>query len=151
MDIDPKKLRFVNNLALLTLGILMILGAGLIWGAFTEASQIGNYKQPPRQQICGVTFKPEYTGIGRELFQTHCQKCHLLERKMTGPALALVRNRWADSTHLYSWIKNSQAFLQTGDKYANDLAREYSNSIMPAFPNLTDEDIYEILLYTETY
>ena len=40
MDIDPKKLRFVNNLALLTLGILMILGAGLIWGAFTEANRL---------------------------------------------------------------------------------------------------------------
>lgn len=151
MDIDPKKLRFVNNLALLTLAILMILGAGLIWGAFTEVSQIGDNNQPSSQQVCRVIIEPEYTGKGRELFQIHCQKCHLLERKMTGPALAVVRSRWADSTHLYSWIKNSQAFLQTGDKYANELFREYNNSIMPAFPNLTDEDIYEILLYTETF
>lgn len=149
MDIDPKKLRFVNNLALLTLGILMILGAGLIWGAFTEVSQIGNNEQPASQEIDSGSIKPVYTGKGKELFQANCQKCHLLDKKMTGPGLANVRNRWNDTSDLYSWIKNSQAFLQTGDKYAHDLSRNYDNAVMPAFPNLTDDDIYEILNYLD--
>lgn len=86
---------------------------------------------------------------GKELFQSKCQRCHLIDKKMTGPALQGVRSRWPDSTSLYSWIKNSQSFLATGDKYANDLFREYSGSIMPAFPELTDADITDILVFID--
>lgn len=148
MEIDPKRLRFVNNLALVTLGILFLLGGGLIWGAFTEASDLDDQNNEQTTTIAQPS-KPPFTGPGKTLFQTHCQKCHLIDRKMTGPGLANVRSRWSDSTHLYSWIKNSQAFLQTGDKYANEIYRTYNNSVMPAFPNLSDEDIYEILKYIE--
>ena len=69
---------------------------------------------------------------GKVLYQSKCQRCHLVDKKLTGPALQNVRTRWADSTNLYAWIKNSQSFLGTGDKYANDLYKEY-NSIMPVF------------------
>ncbi len=85
---------------------------------------------------------------GKELYQSKCQRCHLIDKKMTGPALQGVRGRWADSTALYAWIKNSQAFLATGDKYANDLYKEYG-SIMPAFPELTDANISDILVYID--
>ena len=71
---------------------------------------------------------------GKELFKANCAKCHMIDRKMTGPALKGVRDRWADSTHLYSWIRNSQAFLATGDEYANNLYLEYNKSQMQAFP-----------------
>ncbi len=87
---------------------------------------------------------------GKALFQGKCQRCHLVEKKMTGPALAGVQARWSDSTNLYKWIRNSQAFLATGDKYANDLYKQY-NSIMPAFPELKDGDITDILTYIENY
>ncbi len=83
---------------------------------------------------------------GQTLFQTNCQRCHLIDKKMTGPALMDVQSRWTDSTHLYAWIRNSQAFLATGDKYANDLYKQY-NSIMPAFPQFKDQDIADILYY----
>lgn len=86
---------------------------------------------------------------GKELFKANCAKCHMIDRKMTGPALKGVRDRWADSTHLYSWIRNSQAFLATGDEYANNLYLEYNKSQMQAFPNLTDADISNILLYID--
>ncbi len=85
---------------------------------------------------------------GKALYQSKCQRCHLVDKKMTGPALQNVRTRWSDSTNLYSWIKNSQAFLGTGDAYANALYKEY-NSIMPAFPELKDADIADILVYID--
>ncbi|MBK8342881.1 MAG: cytochrome c [Bacteroidetes bacterium] len=150
MEIDPKKLRFVNNLALTTLGILMLLGAGLVWGAFTETAQIVKYSEILSIDDSGITeTKAPYKGEGKALFQNNCQRCHLLDRPMTGPALANVTDRWSDSTNLYHWIKNSQSFLQTGDQYANALFKKYNNSIMPAFPNLTDAEIKEILNYIE--
>lgn len=86
---------------------------------------------------------------GKELYQANCAKCHMVNRKMTGPALAGVRERWPDSTNLYAWIKNSQAFLATGDEYANNLYEEYNKSPMQAFPNLSDENISSILLYID--
>ncbi len=85
---------------------------------------------------------------GKVLFQSKCQRCHLVDKKLTGPSLQNVRTRWADSTNLYAWIKNSQSFLGTGDKYANDLYKEY-NSIMPAFPELSDADIADMLVYID--
>ena len=73
---------------------------------------------------------------------------HAVDKKMTGPALQNVKTRWSDSTNLYKWIKNSQGFLGTGDKYANALFKEY-NSVMPAFPTLTDGDITDILAFID--
>lgn len=86
---------------------------------------------------------------GKQLYQANCAKCHMIDRKMTGPALQGVRERWPDSTNLYSWIRNSQAFLATGDEYANKLYLEYNKSQMQAFPNLTDADISNILAYID--
>lgn len=86
---------------------------------------------------------------GKQLFQANCAKCHMIDRKMTGPALQGVRERWPDSTKLYSWIKNSQAFLATGDTYANNLYAQFNKSPMQAFPNLKDEDITNILTYID--
>jgi cytochrome c2 len=84
---------------------------------------------------------------GQALFQSKCQKCHLVDRQMTGPALKGVRSRWADTTVLYSWIKNSASVLASGDKYANDLYKQFNGAAMNAFPELTDADIFDILTY----
>ncbi|MFI5171557.1 MAG: c-type cytochrome [Chitinophagales bacterium] len=99
-----------------------------------------------------VTANQAFAGEaeGKDLFQAKCQRCHAIDKKMTGPALQGVVNRWPDTTSLYKWIHNSQAFLTTGDKYANALFKEY-NSIMPAFPELKDGDIHDILTYIQNY
>ncbi len=96
------------------------------------------------------TANQAFAGVaeGKTLFQEKCKQCHAVDKKMTGPALQNVKTRWSDSTNLYKWIKNSQGFLGTGDKYANALFKEY-NSVMPAFPTLTDGDITDILAFID--
>lgn len=87
---------------------------------------------------------------GMQLFKNNCGSCHAknMKAKMTGPALAGVEERWeGDNERLYAWIRNSQAFLATGDEYANNLYQEYGGSVMTAFPNLTDAEIANILGY----
>jgi mono/diheme cytochrome c family protein len=87
---------------------------------------------------------------GMQLFKNNCGSCHAknMKAKMTGPALAGVEERWeGDNGRLYAWIRNSQAFLATGDAYANNLYQEYGGSVMTAFPNLTDAEIGNILGY----
>jgi hypothetical protein len=61
-----------------------------------------------------------------------------------------VEERWGDNAKLKSWIRNSAAFLKTGDKYANELYVQYNRTSMPAFPNLSDADIDAILTYVKS-
>lgn len=87
------------------------------------------------------------TAAGQALFTANCQRCHILGKKSTGPNLVGVQSRWADTSNLHKWIHNSQGYLATGDPYAVKLFKDYSGSVMPAFPNLTDADISNILAY----
>ncbi len=58
------------------------------------------------------------SGAGKELFRNNCAACHNKDMKsdMTGPALGGVQERWADYPieDLYSWIRNSQALVESG-------------------------------------
>ena len=87
---------------------------------------------------------------GKTLFQTNCASCHAVNKKLTGPALAGVEDRWPDKTKLHSWIRNSAAFLKTGDAYANNLYNEYNKTAMNLFPAFTDKEIDAILGYIKT-
>ncbi len=88
---------------------------------------------------------------GKALFKENCATCHNknMVADMTGPALGGIQERWEDESDLYAWIRNSGAFLATGDAYANALYNEWNKAAMTAFPNLTDEEIAEILLYVD--
>ncbi len=84
---------------------------------------------------------------GKALFTTNCASCHQVHKPSTGPALAGVEDRWPNKANLYSWIRNSAAFLKTGDKYANDLYNQWNKTAMNQFPSLTDEEIGAIITY----
>ncbi len=84
---------------------------------------------------------------GKQLFNANCAACHALNRKMTGPALAGVADKY-DREWLYKWIKNSSALIQSGDELAVKIWEEYNKSPMTAFPLLSNEDIDDILAYT---
>ncbi|NRB53225.1 MAG: c-type cytochrome [Saprospiraceae bacterium] len=88
---------------------------------------------------------------GKALFKTNCASCHNKNMKddLTGPALGGVEERWADydQADLYSWIRNSQALIQAGHPKANEVYNQWNKVAMTAFPNLTDDDISNILSY----
>jgi len=50
---------------------------------------------------------------------------------------------------LYRWIKNSQELISSGDDQAVAIYEEYNQTAMPAFPQLSDADIDDILAYVE--
>jgi mono/diheme cytochrome c family protein len=87
---------------------------------------------------------------GKALFSANCASCHAVHKKLTGPALAGVEDRWPNKEHLYAWIRNSAAFLKTGDAYANNLYNEYNKTAMNAFPNLKDAEIEALLTYIKS-
>ena len=91
---------------------------------------------------------------GKQLFNQNCAACHALDRKMTGPALAEVAARLTeqeglDCEWIYAWIKNSPGVIASGDAYANRIYSEYNQAAMTPFPTLSNQDINDILAYTE--
>lgn len=87
---------------------------------------------------------------GQALFSANCASCHAPHKDLTGPALAGVEQRWGDKKKLYSWIRNNQAFLKTGDQYANELYLKWNKTQMNLFPNLTDPEIDAMLAYVNS-
>jgi len=94
-----------------------------------------------------TTVKAADPGAGKTLFQQNCASCHNVHKRVTGPALKGVQERWPDQGLLHQWIRNSPAVLATGNEYATKLFNEYNKQVMPAFPSFTDEDIDNILAY----
>jgi cytochrome c2 len=85
---------------------------------------------------------------GKALFNAQCAACHKLDSKGTGPALRGVTGRHAKDW-FYGWIKNSSALIKSGDPDAVKLWEEYKPSVMTSFPNLTKQDVDNILAYTD--
>ncbi len=90
---------------------------------------------------------------GKQLFNTNCAACHRLDKPLTGPALRNVEQRLADEQGLDrawidAWIRNSAALIKSGDPYAVKIFAEWNNTAMTAMPQLSDQDITDILAYT---
>ncbi|WP_103069917.1 c-type cytochrome [Aquimarina sediminis] len=83
---------------------------------------------------------------GEELFKSLCAACHKRYKKMTGPALFGVTDKY-EKEWLYSWIKNSAAMVAAGDPQAVAVFEEYNKTAMNAFPQLSNADIDNILAY----
>ncbi|GIV33564.1 MAG: cytochrome c [Chitinophagales bacterium] len=94
---------------------------------------------------------------GEKLFKANCASCHKIDKKLIGPALKGVEQRWVDAGDfegktgrewLNIWIRNSSEAIKSGYPYAVEMGK-YDAQVMTAFPQLTDEDIDHILAYIE--
>ena len=85
---------------------------------------------------------------GKKLFNANCAACHKLNKRAVGPALRGVSAKY-DREWLYTWIKNSTAMVKSGDAQAVAIYEEYNGSVMTSFPQLSNEDIDNIIAYTD--
>ena len=87
---------------------------------------------------------------GKALFNNKCASCHAIDKKLVGPALKGVEDRWDDKAMLYDWVRNSAAVIKKGYPRAVAVYNEYNKVQMTAFPELKDADIDAILGYINT-
>ena len=85
---------------------------------------------------------------GEPLFKQNCAQCHAVNEKVVGPALAGITKRrrvgW-----IIPWVHNSAKVIASGDDYAGKLYGDYGKQQMPAFPQLSDKDIKNIVAWVE--
>ena len=85
---------------------------------------------------------------GKKLFNANCAACHKLDKKLIGPALGGVTER-RENAWLQAWIKDNNALRASGDQDAIDIFNEYNGMVMTAYPQLSEQDINDILEYTK--
>ena len=84
---------------------------------------------------------------GKKLFKQNCASCHKLDKKLVGPALTGVADKYSEEW-LLLWIRNNAELRASGDEDAIAIFEEYNGSIMSSFTMLSNEDIFDILTYT---
>ena len=84
---------------------------------------------------------------GQKLYKQLCASCHKLDKKLVGPALGGVEER-RENEWLIKWIRNNAELRASGDRDAIAIYEEYNAAAMNAFPQLSDEQINDILYYT---
>lgn len=85
---------------------------------------------------------------GKGIFNANCAACHKLDKKLIGPALEGISER-RTKEWLHSWIKDNNALRASGDADAIAIYEEYNKMPMTAYPQLSDQDIDDILAYTD--
>lgn len=90
---------------------------------------------------------------GEKLFKANCTACHALDKQLVGPALGgvvdrLKKDQNLDEAWFQKWIKDNKALRASGDKYANEVYEKFNKTEMTQFPNLSDQDVKDILEYT---
>jgi mono/diheme cytochrome c family protein len=89
----------------------------------------------------------ERAKAGMALYKANCTACHAIDRKVVGPALAGVWDRWESEEKIVAWVQNSSKLIASGDAYSNKIFNEYNKSVMSAFPQLSAAQVMDILIY----
>ena len=87
---------------------------------------------------------------GKAIYKARCSACHKIGGgKLVGPDLKGVTERRSEDW-VKGFIKNSQAMIEAGDKDAIAIFDEYNKVMMPAHPDLTDDQLTALIRYINT-
>ena len=140
----------MNQIKYSAYALLLVLGIASVALFVNKSSSVPSIVQAPSEAKSSTyTATKEVKNVaGKNLFQSNCQTCHALNKTLTGPALAGVENRgpWADRKNLVKWVKNP-ASMASENAYTKELISTFNGQLMPAFPQLSDEQITSIFNY----
>lgn len=128
--------------------ILLLLPIGYLF--FARLISSGNKPKKDiffKTELAKSTVSREMTeaeSTGKSLFNSNCAACHRILGHF--PLYGFEqRGSWNDKQNVYEFIKNPQAFMQK-DNYSRKL-KEAFGSTMPAFPDLTNQEIDAVIDY----
>lgn len=144
-----KKVKFRHSTSrLLLLSVVFLLSFSAL--TFSQEVQVSpNAEQPAAAVSDSPGSDLGDPANGKSLFNSLCAACHKPYSKSIGPALNGITEKQSIEW-ITSWIHNSSAMIASGDQAAVAIFEEYNKMPMPAFPQLTDAEIGDILAYVET-
>ncbi len=93
--------------------------------------------------LSGLATPPDE---GKNLFQARCAACHNVNKELTGPALAGIDQR-RPLEWIVNFVHSSRSVISGGDKYAVALFDKFNKVPMPDHPDLSEENIKDIVAY----
>jgi mono/diheme cytochrome c family protein len=105
-------------------------------------------KGEPKTQAAVATTQKIDPAVerGKKIFKANCTACHRLDKKLIGPPLYKIGDlrslEW-----LKLWIKDNNALRASGDKDAIAIFEQYKGMPMTPFPQLSDQDIEDVVKY----
>ena len=138
-----REFKFIFHAYLLLLAIIIFLIC--LRGIFTY-SQKDNSET--KVSIENLKINSNIFPKGKQLFLSNCASCHILNRNFTGPSLCGFESRgpWSEREKIYQWIRNPQEFIKRNE-YTRELKESFSGVMMMSSPNLSNEEIDEIINY----
>ena len=127
---------------------LLLLAGSIIIICLKAVSIVPQSQSSSFVLIDNAKSSPGVPAKGRQLFMANCASCHIIGKNFVGPLLCGFEERgpWGERENVYQWIKNPQEFMKMNE-YAKELREVYSGNMMMSFPNLTNEEIDEIINY----
>ncbi len=89
------------------------------------------------------------TNPGKTIFNTRCGACHAVNKIVVGPALGGVDQR-RSMDWIIGFVHSSQGMIRKGDKDAAALFEKFNKVTMPDHPDLTGEDIENVVAYIKS-
>ncbi len=89
------------------------------------------------------------TDPGKAIFNTRCGACHAVNKVVVGPALGGVDQR-RSIDWIVGFVHSSQGMIRKGDKDAAALFEKFNKVTMPDHPDLTEEDIKNVVAYIKS-
>ena len=140
----------MNQIKYSAYALLLVLGLASVALFINKLSSVPSSVQRSSTTTASlITESKKIKNVaGKNMFQSNCQSCHALEKTITGPALKDVETRgpWTDRKNLVQWVKNPAAMIGE-NAYAKELFQQYNGQMMPAFSQLTEEQIGSIFDY----
>ena len=86
---------------------------------------------------------------GEQIYKNNCSTCHAVtDEVIVGPGLkGILQRRTID--WIVPWVKNPQAIIASGDKYAVDLYNKYNKAQMTAYPGYSAAQITSVIAYID--
>lgn len=134
---------------------LILVGFFVVFRMFPAEREPSRNASPPVSQVIHSSRPSldqplnELELQGKVLFEANCQRCHRLEHAHNN--LKNLRDRVPAGDWLKRFIRNAPQVVRAGDAYARKLWEENGKAEMDSFPNLTDREIAEMVMYIERF
>jgi hypothetical protein len=100
------------------------------------------------QPNCNMPHSPEKLIKENTLFEEKCRSCHIsVGTDASCQIMPGIIDRIPSGDWKYHWFHNPDSMITAGDAYANKLKADWNNQPHPAFPELSREEIDELLQY----